>query len=67
MAARARGDELRDLRSRAGSSAWRAFYQSIDDEFVVAAIGPEAQSDPKGFARAVELALVRLESDGDNP
>jgi hypothetical protein len=28
--------------------------------FVVAAVGPEAQSDPRGFDRAVRRALRRL-------
>jgi hypothetical protein len=28
--------------------------------FVVAAVGPEAQSDPRGFERAVRRALQRL-------
>jgi hypothetical protein len=28
--------------------------------FVVAAVGPEAQSDPHGFERAVRRALQRL-------
>jgi hypothetical protein len=51
---------LRELRPRAGRSAWRALYQQIGQVFVVAAIGPEAQSDPRGFDRAVRRALVRL-------
>ncbi len=56
-----RGAEgLRELRPRAGRSAWRALYRQVGSVLVVAAIGPEAQSDPRGFARAVRLALKRL-------
>lgn len=52
---------LRELRPRAGRSAWRAFYQRIGDVFVIAAVGPEAQADPRGFERAVTSVLTRLE------
>ena len=52
---------LRELRPRAGRSAWRAFYQRLEDQFVIAAIGPEAQSDQRGFDQAVALAARRLE------
>lgn len=56
-----RGAEgLRELRPRAGRSAWRALYRQVGRIFVVAAIGPEAQSDSHGFARAVRRALERL-------
>ena len=47
---------LRELRPRGGRSPWRAFYRRAGDEFIVAAIGPEAKSDPKGFSRAVRAA-----------
>lgn len=55
------GFGLRELRPRAGRSPWRAFYQRIGDVFVIAAVGPEAQADPRGFERAVTAALARLE------
>jgi hypothetical protein len=56
-----RGAEgLRELRPRAGRSAWRALYRQVGDVFVVAAVGPEAQSDPRGFDRAARLAQQRL-------
>lgn len=42
-------------------SAWRAFYQRIGHVFVIAAVGPEARADPRGFERAVTSALTRLE------
>ncbi|HXZ64458.1 MAG TPA: type II toxin-antitoxin system RelE/ParE family toxin [Streptosporangiaceae bacterium] len=51
---------LRELRPRAGRSAWRALYRQVGEVFVVAAIGPEAQADPRGFDRAVRRALERL-------
>lgn len=51
---------LRELRPRAGRSAWRALYRQIGQVFVVAAIGPEAQCGPRGFDRAVRRALERL-------
>ncbi len=52
---------LRELRPRAGRSAWRAFHQRSSDVFVIAAVGPEAQADPRGFDRAVTNALTRLQ------
>jgi hypothetical protein len=53
---------LRELRPRAGRSAWRALYRQVGEVFVVAAVGREAQSDPRGFDRAVRRALDRLEN-----
>jgi hypothetical protein len=40
--------------------AYRALYRQVGGVFVVAATGPEAQSDPRGFDRAVRRALQRL-------
>lgn len=51
---------LRELRPRAGRSAWRALYRQVGEVLVVAAVGQEAESDPRGFARAVRRALERL-------
>ena len=51
---------LRELRPRVGRSPWRALHRQVGEAFVVAAIGPEAQSDPRGFDRAVRKALERL-------
>jgi len=51
---------LRELRPRAGRSRWRGCYGQIGDVFVVAAIGPEAKVDPRGFTRAVRAAATRL-------
>jgi hypothetical protein len=53
-------ERLRELRPRAGRSAWRALYRQVAKVLVVAAVGPEAQSDPRGFERAVRRALQRL-------
>ncbi|MGH3694366.1 MAG: type II toxin-antitoxin system RelE/ParE family toxin [Pseudonocardiaceae bacterium] len=52
---------LRELRPRAGRSPWRALYRRVGEVFVVAAIGPEAQSDPRGFDQATRRAGARLE------
>jgi len=35
-------------------------YRQVGEAFVVAAVGPEAQSDPRGFERTVRRALERL-------
>jgi hypothetical protein len=51
---------LRELRPRAGRSHSRAIYTRRGDTFIVAAIGPEAQHDPRGFARVVDNAAKRL-------
>lgn len=51
---------LRELGPRAGRSPWRALYRPIGQRFVIAAIAPEAQHDPAGFARACAAATRRL-------
>ena len=50
---------IRELRPRQGRSPWRAFYCRSSDVFVIAAIGPEAQANPRGFARAIAAAQQR--------
>ena len=57
-------DRLRELRPRAGRSPWRGFYRRLGDVFVLAAVGPEAEVDPRGFKRAVVAAEERLEEVG---
>ncbi len=52
---------LFELRPHAGRSRWRAFYPQVGAAMVIAAIGPEAAVDPRGFARAVKVAQQRLE------
>jgi hypothetical protein len=57
--------DLRELRPRGGRSPWRAFYrQMTPDAFVIGAVGPEAQHDPRGFARAVAAGERRLDDLG---
>jgi hypothetical protein len=51
---------LRELRPRAGRSPWRAFYRREGDVHVIAAVGPEAEYDKRGFDRAVTAAIDRL-------
>jgi hypothetical protein len=52
--------DVRELRPRSGRSPWRPLYRRIGDVFVVLAIGPEAQSNRRGFNRAVSIAEARL-------
>src|SRR5436305_15049887 len=47
---------LRELRPRAGRSAYRALYRQVGKVFVVAAVGPGGHSDPRGFDRGVGRA-----------
>ncbi len=61
-----KGTRLRELRPRAGRSPWRALYQRVGDQLVVAAICSVAQHDPRGFARGVTIAHERLEGIGDD-
>lgn len=55
------GGSLRELRPKSGRSPWRAFYRRIGSAMVVAAVGPEANVDPRGFRRAVRTAELRLD------
>lgn len=59
-AIRGASETLRELRPRAGRSRWRALYRRVGDQFVVAAISPEAAVNPSGFRGAVAKALTRL-------
>ena len=52
---------LRELRPRQGRSPWRALYRQYGSIFVIAAVCPEAESDPRGFRRGCTAALARLE------
>jgi hypothetical protein len=63
-------DDLRELRPRSGQSPWRALYRQVGDPFVIAAIGPEAKKDNRGFNRACQQAaerLAKLEDDDEDP
>ena len=55
-----KGSSLRELRPRQGRSPWRALYRRSGDLLVVGAIGPEAEKDRRGFARAVTAAENRI-------
>jgi hypothetical protein len=55
------GSGLRELRPRRGRSRWRPLYRRADEAlFAVLAIGPEAEIDKEGYAKAVRLAKQRL-------
>jgi hypothetical protein len=53
-------EDLRELRPKAGKSPWRPLYRQFGDPFVIAAIGPEAKKDKRGFDRACQHAIDRL-------
>jgi hypothetical protein len=52
--------DVRELRPRQGRSPWRAFYARVGEALVVAAVGPEANQDRRGFDRTVKAAIDRL-------
>jgi hypothetical protein len=54
------GAPLRELRPRSGRCRWRPLYARVGDGFVILAVAPEADVDPKGFRRGVDVALRRL-------
>jgi hypothetical protein len=56
---------IRELRPRAGRSRWRGLYGQVGDAFVVVAISPEANVDPRRFRRAVVAANARLNDIDD--
>ena len=55
------GSGLRELRPRRGRSRWRPLYRRIDEPlFAILAVGPEAEIEKAGYAKAVRLAKQRL-------
>jgi hypothetical protein len=57
------GKGMRELRPRRGRCVWRPIYRQVDPRtFVVLAVAPEAQSDQKGFDRAIARARARFDS-----
>jgi hypothetical protein len=55
------GSGLRELRPRRGRSRWRPLYRRADETlFAILAVGPEAEIDKAGYAKAVRLAKQRL-------
>lgn len=56
-----KGSGLRELRPRRGRSRWRPIYRRTEEGlFAVLAVGPEAEIDKAGYAKAVRLARQRL-------
>jgi len=53
-------NDLRELRPQAGKSPWRPLYRKVGDRFVIAAVGPEAKKDKRGFDKTCERAIDRL-------
>jgi len=62
-------NDLRELRPQAGKSPWRPLYRKVGDRFVIAAVGPEAKKNKRGFDKTCEHAIDRLakleEDDGE--
>jgi hypothetical protein len=56
------GTDLWELRPLRGRSRWRAIYRRQGDVLRIAAIGPEAKVDQRGFNAAVQRAVTRLGS-----
>jgi len=55
------------LRPQAGKSPWRPLYRKVGDRFVIAAVGPEAKKNKRGFDKACERAIDRLAKlEGDD-
>lgn len=54
------GAPLRELRPRGGRCRWRPLYARVGAGFVILVVVPEAEVDPRGFRRGVEVALHRL-------
>ena len=56
------GAGFRELRPRGGRSRWRPIYRRVEDEYVIFAVGPEAEIDQAGFDRAVSDARGRFDA-----
>jgi len=48
-----------------GRGAWQVFYRRLGVVFLVAAVGSEAEADPRGFRRAVAEAVAKMEEAED--
>jgi len=53
-------ESIRELRPRGGRSRVRPLYRRFADTFVIGAVAPEAQADPRRFDRAVRSATTRF-------
>ena len=51
---------LRELRPRAGHSRVRILYVRHGERFIMLALAPEAEGDPRRFRRAAQLAAKRF-------
>jgi hypothetical protein len=62
-------NDLRELRPQAGKNPWRPLYRKVGDWFVIAAVGPEAKKNKRGFDKTCEHAIDRFakleEGDGE--
>ncbi len=59
---------IRELRPRQGASPWRPIYRRVGEaEFVILAVGPEANVDKAGYATAVAAAEERARGLGQGP
>jgi hypothetical protein len=57
------GRGFRELRPRAGRSRWRPIYRRVAPQaFVIFAVAPEAEVDPRGFEAAAGRAVERFAS-----
>lgn len=55
------GKGLRELRPRRGRSRWRPIYRRVGQKaFLILALAPEAETDPRGYRRQVRTAQARL-------
>lgn len=55
------GKGLRELRPRGGRSPWRPIYRQVGSKsFVILAVGPEYETNKRGFDRAVANAAARF-------
>jgi hypothetical protein len=53
-------ESIRELRPRGGRSRVRPLYRRFTDTFVIGAVAPEAQVNPRLFDRAVRSATTRF-------
>src|SRR5262249_28537242 len=62
-------EDLRELRPKQGASPWRPPYRQVGEAFGIAAIGPAAKKNKRGFDQAGQAAIDRLaeleEEDGE--
>ena len=57
---------LRELRPRAGRSPWRALYRLVGQRFVIAAVAPEAQHDPRRHSTTLPASPGPVQQQRDD-